>query len=231
MWDAPLKLVEVAPPTAAENLALDEAFFEQLEAQGGPGSLRLWECRDLAIILGRSSRLDDHVHTEACRRDGMPILHRRSGGGVVLLGPGCLCYTLTLPIEDESRRFAVAAANRVILQRIAGALRPLVPGIELAGTSDLVVGGRKVSGNAQRWGRHTLLHHGTLLYDFPTERVSRYLKEPARQPEYRRGRPHAEFLGNLPLPPETLGRLLAEAWNARVPALPPEPCRHCAAPL
>jgi lipoate-protein ligase A len=64
---------------------------------------------------------------------------------------------------------------------------------------DLVFRGRKVSGSAQRRGRRAILHHGTILYDFDASLATRYLKEPARQPPYRAGRRHSDFLGNLPL--------------------------------
>src|SRR5207302_3720023 len=83
-----------------------------------------------------------------------------------------------------------------------------------SGTSDLAAAGRKFSGNSQQRKRHFLLHHGTLLYDFDLERVSRYLRQPARQPDYRRDRTHAAFLTNLPLGAEEIKRRLRAAWQA-----------------
>jgi lipoate-protein ligase A len=44
-----------------------------------------------------------------------------------------------------------------------------------------------------------VLHHGTLLHAFDASLVGKYLLEPCRQPGYRSGRQHADFLGNLPL--------------------------------
>jgi lipoate-protein ligase A len=52
-----------------------------------------------------------------------------------------------------------------------------------------------------------------LLYDFDFESLDRYLKPPPRQPEYRRQRPHAEFLANLPLDSATLVQRLRDAWE------------------
>jgi lipoate-protein ligase A len=70
--------------------------------------------------------------------------------------------------------------------------------------SDLAIGDRKFAGHAQRRTRTTLLHHGTILYDFDLGCVGRLLREPARQPAYRRGRSHADFLVNVPLALEAL---------------------------
>ena len=66
-----------------------------------------------------------------------------------------------------------------------------------------------------RQGR--LLYHGTLLYDFPLELIGRALAMPPRQPEYRRGRPHGDFVANLPLSAESIRRAVAAAWGADEP--------------
>ncbi len=105
------------------------------------------------------------------------------------------------------------------MEQMRAALSELAPGIELAGISDLVINGRKFSGNSQQRKRNHLLHHGTILYDFDIERIGRYLRMPGRQPEYRRGRDHATFLMNLPLPAAELHVCLQSAWSS-VPVQP-----------
>jgi lipoate-protein ligase A len=57
-----------------------------------------------------------------------------------------------------------------------------------------------------------LLHHGTFLCDFDLGLMERYLKKPAREPAYRRGRSHGEFVANLPLSAETIRARLSRAW-------------------
>jgi len=65
------------------------------------------------------------------------------------------------------------------------------------GTSDVAVGDRKISGNAQarRWG--AVLVHGTLLVDFNHDLADAVLRHPPREPSYRRGRSHRDFLVTL----------------------------------
>jgi lipoate-protein ligase A len=101
----------------------------------------------------------------------------------------------------------VAHSFQVILERLAEAVD--LPGLAIEGRTDLALGGRKVAGSAQRRGRTTLLHHGTLLYGFDPTLAVRYLKEPARQPAWRAKRHHPDFLGNLPLDAVTIGRRLS----------------------
>jgi lipoate---protein ligase len=211
---AVLHFLNITLETLAENLALDEALLLQAEGTTGSGVLRIWEWRDQAVVLGAGSRLAEDVDETACRADGVAIGRRSSGGGTVLLCPGCLCYTLVLPYERSAHLSQVRSSFCYILEHIKRALADFAPGIELAGTSDLAMGGRKFSGNAQQRKRTHLLHHGTLLYDFDFRLAGRYLRMPARQPAYRQRRQHADFLLNLPVSSEQLTRRLRHVCQA-----------------
>jgi lipoate-protein ligase A len=130
----------------------------------------------------------------------------------VLLGEGCLCYSLVLAYERHEALTQIASSYRWILERVSEALA--VPGVEQAGISDLVIGGQKFSGNAQQRKRRHLLHHGTILYALELGRISRYLRQPPRQPDYREGRDHETFIRNLGVPRERVVRGLREVWAA-----------------
>ena len=159
-------------PTPVENVALDEALLEACEAgQLAGGVLRLWESPEYFVVLGRSSDAQVEVNLAACRREDVPVLRRPSGGGTVLAGPGCLMYAVVLDLRELPHLRAVDAAHSYMLERIAAALAPQVPGVAHAGISDLALmeknaPTRKISGNALRIKREHFLYHGTLLYDF-----------------------------------------------------------------
>jgi lipoate-protein ligase A len=163
-------------------------------------------------VLGAGCRLAEEVDEAACQADGVPLLRRASGGGTVLWGRGCLLYSLVLNQESHPALADIRASYRHILQRVAQAVD--LPGITVAGISDLALGQRKFSGNAQQRKRRHLLHHGTLLYAFDLDAVARYLRQPPRQPDYRAGRDHQHFLMNLPLSAEQLKQRLRRAWAA-----------------
>ena len=175
--------------------------------------LRLWEQPSHAVVLGAGCRLADDVDEAACRDDRVPILRRSSGGGTVLLGSGCLVYTLILDSDRAPELAGIRSSYSYILTRIASVL-PAGNGVEPAGISDLAITGSKFSGNAQQRKRRYLLHHGTLLYAFDLSRVGRYLRPPSRQPEYRAGRDHAAFLRNLETSADEVERRLRAAWGA-----------------
>src|SRR6516225_1355484 len=91
-----MRYLDLTLPAPADNLALDEALLLAAEAGEGGEVLRLWEWPRPAVVLGTGCRLAQDVDEAACIADGVPVLRRASGGGTVLLGRGCLCYTLVL---------------------------------------------------------------------------------------------------------------------------------------
>ena len=91
------------------------------------------------------------------------------------------------------------------------------PKIEIAGHTDLVIGGKKFSGNAQRRKKHFLLFHGTILLAFDILLIEKYLRMPSKQPAYRHSRTHKEFLTNLDLSADAVKEALGKAWNSNEP--------------
>ena len=161
-----------------------------------------------------------------CRADGVPILRRTSGGGTVVVGPGTLNVSVILPESAAPGLAAVDQAHRYVLDWIAQSIRRAGPPVTLEGRGDLVLGDRKCGGSAQRRLKHWFIVHCSILYDFPIERIDRYLAIPRRQPEYRQGRGHHDFLSNLGLPRNILmdairGDRVSGPRSSRPPAVPP----------
>ena len=145
------------------------------------------------------------------------MLRRISGGAAVVAGPGCLMYAVVLSLRRRPALATIGDIHCFVLKTLCAALRPLLPDIGVRGASDMVLGERKVSGNSLRMRQGRVLYHGTLLYDFPLDLIARALAMPPRQPEYRRGRPHGDFLANLPLSAASIRRAVAAAWGAEEP--------------
>ncbi|MGA2797160.1 MAG: hypothetical protein ABSE63_06270, partial [Thermoguttaceae bacterium] len=213
-----MRILDLTLPAPAENLALDEALLEEAEAAAQPlETLRFWEPAENMAVVGRSSYVDAEVHQDACRESGIPIFRRVSGGAAIVTGPGCLMYALVLSYQNYPALIVVNQAHAFVLKTLANALAPLVPGVHYCGTSDLALDKMKFSGNSMRCRRRHLLYHGTILYNFPLEMISRCLKFPPRMPDYRNHRDHGAFIANLPVPADAIRRALISAWNAVEP--------------
>jgi lipoate-protein ligase A len=215
-----LSLLDLTLPTAAENLACDEALLDAAEAGGRPALLRFWEASRHFVVLGLANKVAEEINVTACRARGVPILRRCSGGGTVLQGPGCLNYALILPIEESGPLATVASTNRFIMQRHQSALATLLnQSVSVEGHTDLALAERKFSGNAQRRRRQWLLFHGTFLIDLDLSLLEQLVKVPPRQPAYRQQRGHADFLMRLPLRASQVKAGLQQAWGAEAKSL------------
>jgi len=197
--------------TAEKGLAQEQFFHNLAEQHESREFLMVWESAQTSVVVGRGARLAEQVRLDACEADGVPVLRRSSGGGSVVLGRGCLNYTLILNLDLRPHLRDIAESYRGILANIAGASG--VPGANQQ-ENDLAIGEFKFGGCAQRRLRRTVLHHGTLLYQFALGAVDRYLLEPSRQPRYRNHRRHTEFLTNAPIS--------VEHFQSRLQALYPE---------
>ena len=210
-----MQYLDLTLPTAAENLALDEALLEEAETAATPiETLRLWEPQHPMVVVGRSSHVDVEVRVDVCRDLGIPVLRRVSGGATIVAGPGCLMYAVILSYKLRPDLRQLSQAHRHVLGMLASALTPLASGVQYRGTSDLALDQFKFSGNSARCRRENLLYHGTLLYDFPLDLIERCLAMPPRMPDYRERRPHGRFVTNLPLEATTIRKALASAFDA-----------------
>jgi lipoate-protein ligase A len=215
--------------TVEENLALDEALLELAhEGLATTTCVRTWMAAEPTIVLGSSSRVDEEIDLAACEAAGVRVVRRPSGGATVVLGPGCLMWSVVAahpegvpPIEAIHAAMLeplAAAINDVFLEADRGDGRR----VARRGTSDLAVRTgsgteeRKVSGNALRVRRHGVLYHGTLLDSFDLGLVERVLMHPPREPDYRSRRSHGDFLANLGLGRERIVRIVRAAFNATV---------------
>ncbi len=212
-----LQLVDVSLESPALNLALDEALLEQCEAaEGAGGVLRFWRTADYFVVVGYGNRVGAEVDVAACGAAGMPVLRRCSGGGTVLQGPGCLNYALVLPVAESGPLASITGTNEFVMERNREAVAGLVgQPVRIEGHTDLAVAGRKFSGNSQRRRRRCLLFHGTFLLGFELRLIGRVLRPPTREPAYRQGRGHGDFVMNLPVAEEVLRAALRRVWGAQ----------------
>ena len=215
--------LDLTLPTPEANLACDEALLDDCEQKQDREILRFWESPRPFVVLGLASRRDREVDAAACAARGIPILRRCSGGGTVVQGPGCLSYTLILRIAGNRPLERIDSTNAFIMER-HGHLLAEASGLPIRhqGATDLAVGQRKFSGNAQRRRRRFLLFHGTFLLDFPIPLMEEILPYPPKTPRYRGKRSHRAFLTNLHQPPARIKDLLARCWDA-APADPDLP--------
>lgn len=179
------------------------------------GLIRVWKFDKPTVILGRSSKIDVEVDRAWCEERGLNVLRRCTGGASVVGGPGCLMYSVVVGVPANGGLRNIDAAHDYVMQRVHAAVRRQLPAAERSGICDLTWQGRKFSGNSLRVARHHLLYHGTLLLAADLDLIAKCLAYAPRQPEYRRGRNHRDFICNVELDESMLVMSLAKEFGVR----------------
>lgn len=217
-WPPTMKLMRLTLPSAAENLALDEALVESADQSPANAPhdevLRLWEPQETFVVIGRSSSLEQEVNLPWCRKNRIGAYRRASGGASIVTGPGCLMYAVLLDMRRRENLRMLDQAHQFVMQNMASALGSIGVQTDIAGTCDLTIGNRKVSGNSLRVKRNFLIYHGTMICSFDTSTISQCLHTPKRQPDYRQRRSHDQFVASIDATTSAVGDAIAAQWQA-----------------
>lgn len=152
------------------NLAMEQALLATVRP--GEMILYLWQNRR-TVVIGKNQNAFDECRLDLLSADSGFLARRPSGGGAVFHDMGNLCFTFLTRKEDYDvpRQLSV----------ICKALEPFALKAEFSGRNDLLIDGRKFSGNAFQKKGDFCLHHGTLLVNVDTEQMTRYLNVPTEK--------------------------------------------------
>ena len=139
----------------------DEAFF-------------VWRV-DPTVIIGRNQDLEAEVNLEYCRKHDVKVVRRKSGGGCVYSDKG------NIMISYISRRGDVSEVFDRYLSKLTSCLRLIGLKAEKSGRNDILVEGRKVSGNAFHQMPDRSIVHGTLLYDTDFAALEEAIRPPVEK--------------------------------------------------
>ena len=129
----------------------------------------LWQ-NEPTVVIGKNQNAYAEVDTELLAKKGIHLARRITGGGAVYHDLGNVNYTFISAAAQEGIDFAGFTAP------ILHALKALGITATLSGRNDLLLEGKKFSGNAQHTANGKTLHHGTLLFDSDLEVLGRVLR-------------------------------------------------------
>ena len=169
---------------------LIESFRQDKKAR-----LHIYLPEQRCVVLGRGSKVHLEVNAKSCQEDGMPLLRRRGGGCSVFLDEGNVIVSLVAPAQGFGR--IGHYFRQISLWLIKGLAQLGLPNIRQEGISDLAQGNHKVGGSCLYREKDLLYYSTTLLVNPQLDLMERYLLHPPREPEYRQGRSHREFVTTL----------------------------------
>lgn len=146
-----------------KNLALEEHALRTFDIEN---DYLLFYSNEPSVIIGKHQNTLEEINTEFIEKRGIHVVRRLSGGGAVYHDHGNLNFSFITKYNPTHFNNYAKFTGPVIR-----ALKKLGVAAELSGRNDILVEGRKISGNAQFTSRDRMFSHGTLLFDTNLEDV------------------------------------------------------------
>ncbi len=161
-----MKTVRLNTINPAFNLASEEYLFKR--ATSGCPLCVIWQNRD-SIIIGVNQNAYAETDIEKVKKDDVPIIRRKSGGGAVFHDLNNINWTLITDKDNAEKDKAD------FLQAILSFLKTKGINASLSGRNDICIGEKKISGTAQYCENGFILFHGTLLFKANSEKIQSLL--------------------------------------------------------
>jgi lipoate-protein ligase A len=182
------------------NMAIDEALMLAVQQGAAPPTLRLYAWQPACLSIGAFQSVSGDIDTQACADRGVDWVRRPTGGRAILHDRE-ITYSVAARQDNERIAGDVMESYRRISQGLLHGLRLLGVKADLAPSAiapvpsgapkpaacfaapsqhEIMVGGRKIIGSAQRRQGVVLLQHGSLLLDLNVDKLMSLLRFPSQ---------------------------------------------------
>ncbi len=149
------------------NFALEKYAMDALDI--ADGYFIFWRTTP-TLMVGRYQNTLQEINMPYAKAHNINIVRRITGGGTIYTDQNGWQFSFISKKPGESR-----IEFETYTQPILDVLLSLGVNAQRSGRNDLVIGGRKFSGNAQYMRKALTLHHGSLLFDTDLEALVRAL--------------------------------------------------------
>jgi lipoate-protein ligase A len=171
------RLIELTTNDAYMNMAIDEAILTMIQKGKSQNTIRFYRWNPSTVSIGYFQSLIDEVNVEACKKFNVDIVRRITGGGAVYHDyNGEVTYSVIVSRENPKIPEDILNSYNVLCNGIVLGLRKLNLNPAFKPINDIIVNGKKISGNAQTRKLNAVLQHGTILIDVDVEKMFNLLK-------------------------------------------------------
>ncbi|MDQ3836495.1 MAG: lipoate--protein ligase family protein [Thermoproteota archaeon] len=168
-----IRTLETGYNDAALNMAIDEVLIENGEETP---VLRIYGWRPAAVSIGYFQSMKEEVDLDKCNQMGIDVVRRLTGGGAVLHE-----FELTYSFITKEYPRNILESYAWVCEAVVMSLQRMGFDARFVALNDIVIAGKKVSGNAQTRRNEMLLQHGTLLLGVDVDKMFSVLKVPSEK--------------------------------------------------
>ncbi len=161
-----MKLIILKSKSPYLNLAIEEYMFSYCEDD----VFMLWQ-NEPTVVIGKNQNAFAEINVDYVKENGIHVARRITGGGAVFHDLGNVNYTFI-----ANRKGREGIDFEYFCTPIIEALADMGIKSSLSGRNDILIGDKKISGNAQHSKGERVLHHGTILFDSNLDLLDSALK-------------------------------------------------------
>lgn len=177
------RLLKLETHNAFMNMAVDEAVLKARIENTVPNTVRFYRWKPSAVSIGKFQKIEEEVQLDNCRKHGVDVVRRISGGGTVYhdaedeITYSVVANKKDLEAPDITTVYGKIYAALAEAVKILGLKADFNKG-NLKTCPNLMIDGKKISGSAQSHKKGVALQHGTLLVDVDLEKMFTFLHVP-----------------------------------------------------
>ena len=157
------RLIEQESRNASMNMAIDHAVYESVANGREKPTIRFYKWKNNSVSIGAYQNQNE-IDLEACKKRGIDVVRRMTGVRAVFHDKADFTYSVISHIRVF--KYSIQNAYNQICSCILNALDDLGMKGALENKNDIIVNGKKISGNAAKaMDKGVYLQHGTLIYD------------------------------------------------------------------
>ena len=172
------RLLDTPPMTAAENMALDDTLVELKGKRQTPDTLHFLQFSPRAVLTGFHQSVEEEIRTDYCRRHGIHINRRITGGGAIFFDENQLGWEVVCDKSFFNLKLPTNRLFRTLCNPVVTALSQMGLNADFRPRNDIEICGRKISGTGGTDCDEAFLFQGTMLVDFDVDTMLRSLKIP-----------------------------------------------------
>jgi len=162
---------------------------------GQSDKIIVWQPDRIYVILGQRDNINDSIETESVFAENAIVMQRPSGGHSVVLTPRTLVVSMISHTHELTQiKTFFHDCNMKIISAFG---EQAVQGLSIQGISDIVLNQRKIVGSSMYRGKDFLFFHAVINLSEKPDFISKFLKHPKTEPEYRKNRKHEDFITSL----------------------------------
>lgn len=158
-------------------------------------SVCVWHPDKTYLVLGQSNKAETSLDMEAVLADGVVVIKRPSGGETVILTPNTIVIAISFTSETlkNPNEYFHKINDSIISVLAENGIKNLLQ----KGISDIAIGEKKILGSSIYRRPNRVFYHAVLNVAEDISNIAKYIRHPAKEPDYRKGRPHSEFVTSI----------------------------------